>query len=180
MLIKLNKVFDDKLNNKYKIVRFHGTRLDNGEEWNKQFIFANKKDLVDKLNDFSPGDEVNVVLQHVRDRIYNVVDFKEVTEEDKASLERPKGNIQRNTRRPDGGSRGDDTNRSAAIYLSKDLVTATKTETQLHKLSPADLLNEILAVAEMVNEYIKEGTLPPPDYPFEEDTDRALEPPEVD
>ena len=186
MLIKLTKVYDGKLKNKYAVKYIEGTKLKDGSEWGvepKKFFFANQKELVSKLNDFSVGDEVNVVLQHVRDKIYNIIDFKEVTEEDKENMMKDSkksfggGN---NVRRADGGSRGDDTNRSASIYLAKEIVALTKTETQLHKMKPFDLLDEILAVTEVVNDFIKDGNFPPPVDGMVENTDDALEPPNVE
>ena len=184
MFIKLTKVYDGKIANKYAAKCIEGTKLDDGSPWEKSF-FANQKDLVQKLTDFSVGDEVNVVMQHVKDKIYNIIDFKEVTDEDKEKLKGAKrsgsgGGSNFSARRPDGGSRGDDTNRSAAIYLARDLVVAVKDPKVLYKMSTPDLLDEVLATAEVVNEYIKDGLLPPPADGIVPDRDEALEPPEIE
>jgi len=185
MLIKLMKVYDGRLNNKYAVKYIEGKKLDDGSDWgveSKKFIFANQKELVSKLNDFDVGDEVNVVLQHVRDRIYNIIDFKEVTEDDKANMNKSftKGRSGGgNVRRADGGSRGDDTNRSASLYFAREIVTQTKTDAQLHKMKPFDLLDEVLAVTEVVYDYIKDGNFPPPVDGMVDNTDDALEPPNV-
>ena len=182
MLIKITKIYDGKIAEKYAAKFVVGDRLDNGEEWEKGF-FANKKDLVQKLSDFSVGNECNVVLQHVKDKIYNIVDFKEVTDEDRAKLKGPTGANRSfsagSVRRSDGGSRGDDTNRSAALYFVKDLVLMTHGDAQIKKMRSTDLLDEMLALSDIAYAYIKDGVFPPPVEGMVEDRDKALDPPEV-
>jgi len=188
MLIKLTKIYDGKIANKYAAKFVEGTKLENGEVWSKAY-FANQKDLTDKLMNFSIGDEVNVVLQENGDKKYKIVDFKEVTDEDRAkiakyankSTQQPAANAANTTyRRSDGGSRGDDTNRSAAIYLARDIVMQTKKDTVLHKSNPASLLEEIVEVAELIKDYIKDGLIPPPSNGTMPDDDGdALDPPEA-
>lgn len=186
MLINLQKVYDGKIANKYAAKYIEGTKLDGGEVWTKAF-FANQKDLVQKLSDFAIGDDVNVVLQNNGGTNYKIVDFKEVTEEDRAKLGGGRGGKPAAAAtaagpavRSNGTSRGADTNRSAAIYLAKDIVMSSKDAKVLAKTSVPKLLDEILACAETVFDYISEGLLPAPADGIVEDRDDALEPPSLD
>lgn len=189
MFIKLTKIYDETLYGKYAGKTIEGDKLPSGGNWKKSF-FANQKDLVQKLTDFSVGDEVNVVLQHVKDKIYNIVDFKEITDEDRAKMAEGSGGGKKpaaagggstyTARRADGGSRGDDTNRSAALYFVKDLVMITKTDAKLKKMSSADLLDEMLALSDVAYAYIKDGLFPAPVDGMVPNRDEALDPPDED
>jgi hypothetical protein len=188
MYIKLTKIYDETLYGKYAGKTIEGDKLPNGGNWKKSF-FANQKELVQKLTDFSVGDEVNVVLQHVKDKIYNIVDIKELTDEDRAKIAgegskgggssanaaAPAGGF---ARRADGGSRGDDTNRSAALYFVKDLVMATKADAKLKKMTGAELLDEMLALSDIAYAYIKDGLFPAPADGMVPNRDAALDPPD--
>lgn len=186
MYIKLTKIYDETLYGKYAGKTIEGDKLPNGGNWKKSF-FANQKELVQKLTDFSVGDEVNVVLQHVKDKIYNIVDLKELTDEDRAKMAggSQAGGYAKNTggtfaggaRRADGGSRGDDTNRSAALYFVKDLVLMTKTDAKIKKMTGSELLDEMLALSDIAYAYIKDGLFPPPVDGMVPNRDDALDPP---
>lgn len=185
MFIKITKIYDETLYGKYAGKTIEGDKLPSGGNWKKSF-FANQKDLVQKLTDFSVGDEVNVVMQHVKDKIYNIIDFKEITDEDRAKMadggvKKPAagGGAAFSPRRADGGSRGDDTNRSAALYFVKDLVLMTHGDAKIKKMTSADLLDEMLALSDVAYAYIKDGLFPAPVDGMVPNRDDALDPPTV-
>ena len=188
MLIKITKIYDGKIADKYAAKFVTGNKLDGGEEWTKGF-FLNQKDLVQKLSDFSIGDDCNVVLQNNGGHNYKIVDFKEVTDEDRSKIgayaNKSAGGAANSTgggasvRRADGGSRGDDTNRSAAVYLAREIVMGTKDPKLLVKMDAGVLFAEIAELADTVNDYIKDGLLPAPADGMVHDKDDALNPPTV-
>ena len=130
MIIKLTKVVDSKLG-KHPAKEIHGEKVGTNEPWKKAF-FANNKEIKDKLNEFEMGDIINVVMEKVGD-YYNIADIKEASDDDIANAEKYTKKSSAPTggggagfvRRPDGGSRGDDTNRSAAVYLARDILNTT-------------------------------------------------------
>jgi hypothetical protein len=58
-------------------------------------------------------------------------------------------------RRPDGGSRGDDTNRSAAIYLAREIVMGA----QDCPATADEILHTTMVTAGKVYNYIKNGEI---------------------
>jgi hypothetical protein len=62
MYIKLTKIDKDALMGEYDAIEVTGTKLEDGTEWSKAF-FANNSELENALDDFTVGEEVNVVME---------------------------------------------------------------------------------------------------------------------
>ena len=162
MIIKLTAINDTKLG-KSAAKEVVGTKIQDGSAWKKAF-FANQKDLRDALEDFEVGDIVNVVMEQKGD-YWNISDFKEASDDDieKATTGGKKfgkgvdaGGF--SPRRADGGSRGDDTNRSASIYLARELVNM---KGGLDKYTLGELAVLVINLSnDFVFPYIKDGTVP--------------------
>jgi hypothetical protein len=160
MIIKLTAINDTKLG-KSPAKEVVGTKIQDGAPWKKAF-FANQKELRDALEDFEVGDIVNVVMEQKGD-YWNISDFKEASDDDiekatTATKKFSKGNSgDSGFRRPDGGSRGDDTNRASAVYLAREIVNmgSDKGDYTLQQIAIVcvNLANDILFP------YIKDGTV---------------------
>jgi hypothetical protein len=160
MIIKLTAINDTKLG-KSPVKEVVGTKIQDGSAWKKAF-FANQKDLRDALEDFEVGDIVNVVMEQKGD-YWNISDFKEASDDDiEKATTAPKKFSKGNSgdtgfRRPDGGSRGDDTNRSASIYLARELVNM---KGGLDKYTLGELAVLCIDLAnDFIFPYIKDGTI---------------------
>lgn len=181
----------DSLLGKSKAVEVSGIKLDSGEEWSKKF-FKNKSDLVDALEGFSVGDEVNVVMEQDENnkKFWNIVDFVDLTEEDREKIDKAKkfyksddskadapkggGGGSWGARRADGGSRGDDTNRSAAIYLAREIVNMCG----ISEAVPSEVATEMIKIADQfIFPYIKDGKIPEPAVKQESAKPRRAAPP---
>ena len=161
MIIKLTAINDTKLG-KSPAKEVVGTKIQDGSAWKKAF-FANQKDLRDALEDFEVGDIVNVVMEQKGD-YWNISDFKEASDDDiEKATTAPKKFSKGNSgdtgfRRPDGGSRGDDTNRSAAIYLARELVNMGGAP---DRFTIGELAVLCINLAnDFIFPYIKDGTVP--------------------
>jgi hypothetical protein len=166
MIIKLTAINDTKLG-KSPAKEVVGTKIQDGSAWKKAF-FANQKDLRDALEDFEVGDIVNVVMEQKGD-YWNISDFKEASDDDieKATTGGKKfgkgvdaGGFP--SRRADGSSRGDDTNRASAIYLAREIVKMAM-DSQDHSLyvSPRELSLQCINLAnDFICPYIKDGAVP--------------------
>lgn len=186
--MELRKVEDVK-QGKYDMVNVKGVRLDNGEEWSKK-TFATLPDgkrqpVLKQLDNFDVGDNVRVVLKKNNKNYWNISGFEEVPKDAMAkySSEKNKGNSNSNRSggggyTPTGPTRGHDTNRSASIYLAKELVFAVHTEAQLRKMNADTLFAEVARVSELVYNYIAEGNIET-DLPWR-DGDDPLDPPAED
>jgi len=167
MIIKLTAINDTKLG-KSPAKEVVGTKIQDGSPWKKAF-FANQKDLRDALEDFEVGDIVNVVMEQKGD-YWNISDFKEASDDDiekatTATKKFSKGNSgDTGFRRPDGGSRGDDTNRSAAIYLAREIIKMSFERADSPIYRSADPVEVARICIELSNNfifpYIKDGTVP--------------------
>lgn len=180
MIIKLTAINDTKLGTK-PAKEVVGNKIQDGTSWKKAF-FANQKNLRDALEDFEVGDIVNVVMEQKGD-YWNISDFKEASDEDiaKASTPyKPKGGVESGgfpPRRADGGSRGDDTNRSAAIYLAREIVEASKMAYSIEEKA----IVCINLADKYIFPYIKDGAVPAQEKPkSRRHTADPLEPPTVD
>jgi hypothetical protein len=161
MIIKLTAINDTKLG-KSPAKEVVGTKIQDGSAWKKAF-FANQKDLRDALEDFEVGDIVNVVMEQKGD-YWNISDFKEASDDDiekatTAAKKFSKGNSgDTGSRRPDGGSRGDDTNRASAVYLARELVNM---KGDLDKYTLGELAVLVITLSnDFVFPYIKDGAVP--------------------
>jgi hypothetical protein len=167
--LKLTSKKDTKLGS-YDAIEISGVDLNKNEEWTKKFFKGKQNEhLVNSINDVDVGDEINVVMEQdpKNAKWWNIKSISLMTEEDRKSLEKKQSFSKSGgdksaakssnfPRRVDGGSRGDDTNRSAAIYLTKDIVNFENRSTE-------DVVREMIYLADsLICPYIKDGTLPPP------------------
>lgn len=194
MYLKLTSVKDGKIANKWPAIFVKGTKLDNGEEWEKAF-FANQQDLSDKIKNFDMGEEINVIMEQ-KGKNWNIIDFKAMGQGDYDKIE-SKGNgggyakgkpsvngggsapaaaAATTTKSTWGGRTGEAYDRSSAIYLAMDVLKTVKSEAQLRKTSPAALVAELTNLAEPIYRYIHDGSV------LAGGTDKgdALEPPSLD
>lgn len=141
-----------------------GVKIGETEEW-KTRIFASDKVLADQLHDFEPGDYINVVMEK-KGQYWNAKEFKDVSDEDiEKALKFAKGGGKPTTstgesfRRADGSSRGDDTNRSASIYLARDIINNVLTsQGGFGTMSCAEVACMAVELADKyINPYIKDG-----------------------
>ena len=90
MYIKLTKIDHDADMGGYDAIEVTGKRLDDGKTWSKPF-FANNNELINQLNDFSIGEEVNVMMEQNKKnkKFWNIVAFKEMTDADREKLANP-------------------------------------------------------------------------------------------
>lgn len=188
MIIKLTGVEDGKLGSKAAKV-IMGEKVGTGEKWATKF-FANNKEIRDKLSDMEMGDIINVVFTK-NGEFYNVSDVLEATDEDIEKAEKygkkQSGGSSAGSnpaiRRSDGGSRGDDTNRSAAIYLARDVVAATQDG---KKFTSAEYALLCVNLADtIIYPYIKDGAVYTPSKeemkkPAGRPKKDPLDPPEVE
>ena len=189
MIIKLTAINDTKLGTK-PAKEVVGDKIQDGTSWKKAF-FANQKNLRDALEDFEVGDIVNVVMEQKGD-YWNITDFREASDDDiakaTAGAKKFAGGGAKDTgfRRPDGGSRGDDTNRSAAIYLAREIVNMTLPTVRDRGYSDDAIAVRVCQIADrLIFPYIKDGKVPeeiPFDMPKKHKRGSAdpLAPPEVD
>jgi hypothetical protein len=161
MIIKLTAINDTKLG-KNPAKEVVGNKIQDGVSWKKAF-FANQKELRDQLEDFEVGDIVNVVLEQKGD-YWNIKEFKEASDDDieKATSGGKKfgGGSGKDTgyKRSDGGSRGDDTNRASAVYLSRELINM---KGGLDKYTLGELAVLCVNLSnDFIFPYIKDGTVP--------------------
>src|SRR5574343_155955 len=157
MIIKLTQVNDAKLGTK-AAKEIVGNKIEDGKEWRKKF-FASDKNLRDQLDDVDVGDTINVIMKQEGD-FWNVKEIKLADDADLAKAKSPRafsGGGGTSVRRVDGGSRGDDTNRSASIYLALDILKQTK----LEDMEAAEIACAAAELAEnFVYPYIKDGAVP--------------------
>lgn len=166
MILKLKEVRQEKFK-QWQIKRIVGETVD-GEEYDKKFFFANDKKLNASIAGFSPGDWIDMKLDNSKYK--NILDFvaaepEDVDEARNAEPAKPKAP---SYKKANGGTRGDDTNRSAAIYWIKDVIKPKKGE------SDEDFCARCVALAEgFIYPYIVEGKVPMPDSD-------PLDPPDVE
>lgn len=139
----------------------------NGDLYTKRF-YSNNKDLVRQASNFGAGDWVE--LSFDGKPFYNLLSIEAASPPEETPKgggkpetmdSKPKqGTSFGNVRRSDGTSRGDDTNRSAAIYLAERVVAMGNTEAQLRKEGEEGVLKKMVDVAEKIFEYIAKGNCP--------------------
>ena len=159
MLIKLKGIHDDKLGSK-DAKRIEGTRVDNGENWEKK-IFADNKDLREQLAEFVVG-EVMDVRQGKNGKWWNVTGFEwasaelieKVSGRGGSSYSNSNNSSATTTKSTWGGRTGEAYDRSAAIYLALDFL-------KTNPLEPAEILpQDLYALADEVYNYIHSGVNP--------------------
>ena len=175
--IKLSAKRDSKLGS-YDAMEITGTDLAKNEEWTKKFFKGkNNEHLVAAMDDIDVGDDINVVMEQdpKNAKWWNIKEIKLMTDEDHKTLENKQKFVKGGgkpaasaasapMRRADGGSRGDDTNRSAAIYLARELVkmSVESMKGAEEPSSPESYAIECIDIAHrLILPFIKDGTLPP-------------------
>jgi hypothetical protein len=162
MIIKLTQINDSKLGTK-AAKEIVGTKLEDDKEWKKKF-FANQKDLRDQLEDCEVGDTINVTMKQDGD-YWNIVKIQQATEDEIANAKKyAKGGGKSYTkeasaRRADGGSRGDDTNRSAGVYLAQQIIVACGASQGQSPEYVAAFCTQLADV--YLTPYIKDGVVAP-------------------
>jgi hypothetical protein len=175
MYIKLTKIDNDAEISGYDAIEVTGKQLDNGKTWSKSF-FANNGKLVDALEEFGVGEEINVVMEK-KGKFWNIKDFKEMTPSDYDQLE---GKSTGSTSK--GGGKSGATAKSNAMskeeWAEKDRKTAARIARAVALKAAVDNLKEGATVkaitkrADELLEYLEN------DSPFKEDD--ALDPPADD
>lgn len=155
----------------------------NGDPYERKF-FANNKDLLRQLADTGTGDWIEIVFDDTRYK--NIKEIRPGQEPAAEDVYQPKkdfiqkgGGGAQQIRRSDGTTRGDDTNRSAALYFVKDLVTQWfdgQTAADKKKITVADMVDRAIFESKRVFEYIAKGNCPT----CSEETGDPLDPPSID
>lgn len=138
-------------------VKIMGTRLDDGSPWSSSVLFHSNpkhKDWITELETTDQGTPIDV--KHIKDgkfwKMSDILigdDVNAKYEEQEAKVREVKASYKpapSSVRRADGGTRGDDTNRSAAIYLAKEYVS---------EYGP-----ELFVIAQDILGFIKDGVVP--------------------
>lgn len=153
----------DSLLGKSPAVEISGMDLVKNEVWSKKF-FKNKSNLVEQLQDFEPGDEINVVMEQdpANSKWWNIKAFEAITDDDREKMDSKKKFGTRApaaaaaVRRSDGGSRGDDTNRASAVYLAREIVNMCG----IAEANPTEVALEVVRLSdEILYPYIKDGAV---------------------
>lgn len=175
-LYKFLKIKDD-------VIGTHPAKLiicekTNGDRYEKKF-FANNKDLVRKFAEFGTGDWIDIIFDS--SKFKNIKDVKAGSPPEAGAF-KSGGNTgyksgNNSVRRSDGTSRGDDTNRSAAIYLAERVVAMSNTEANLRKIGEEGVLDKMMKTAEHVYKFITEGEVG--DFDSGDSSD-PLDPPDID
>lgn len=171
MIIKLVKVKDVK-NGKHEFKEIVGKKA-NGTEYNKR-IPVWSEDLINRLAEFGAGEFIELK--------YDSSKFKNVSEINEADgfPEQPTGGFKDKPKtgggfRSNGTSRGEDTNRSAAIYLARNVMEMKYTKKQLEAMELNEMVATMEGVAEHFRKYISDGAL----LSMPGADDGALDPPTV-
>jgi hypothetical protein len=136
MYIKLTKIDRDADMAGYDAIEVFGTKLEDGSEWSKPF-FANNNELINELDNFSVGEEVNVVMEQNK-KFWNIVGFKEMTAQDRENLNKPRGSGNSKAKGGSGSSGG----MTKAEWAEKDRVTAARIARAVALKAAVDNLKE--------------------------------------
>ena len=189
MIIKYEGTKADKLGSK-NALRIEGTDVRTGKPWAKK-IFIDQKNvsnvpLAEILEDVGAGEYLNVRMRQ-NGKFWNVVDVKEATEGELAQAKfggdtkgyKPSGGTNSTGSTSSGwnGRTGEAYDRSAAIYLSADILRMSMSDAQLRKLGPDKCLSVMFGLADDINRYIHDGIV---SQQNSGDGSDPLDPPEVD
>ena len=154
--IKVTELNDTKLGQS-AAKEIKGVEIETGKEWARKF-FSNDKGLREQYNEIGIGDTVVCTLEQ-EGKFWNLKNIEEVpAEEPKVKTTVVGSSGLGGLRRSDGGSRGDDTNRSAAIYLAQEIVAMMGVT---YGDGVDQLASEIVNVADKyIYPYIKDGVVP--------------------
>lgn len=173
MIIKLVKVKDIE-HAGYPFKEIIGKKAD-GSDYSKRIIVGNQTaDLLNTLDNFGTGDYIE--LSYDKSKFRNISGIKEASgfpEEPKPTPATQKYGSPSVT----GNSRGEDYNRSSAIYLAREVINMTNTEAALRKMNYMEFLSQLTFVADKIKDYITNGNIIYSDK--NEAVEDVLDPPEV-
>lgn len=174
MIVKITDVSEEiikKGNNEWAVVAVSGEKA-NGDDW-KQNIFNNKhnKDAIAEARELDLPGWYDVKFEK-NGKYWNLLGFK--------PTEKPTGESKPSGKSNSGwqGRTGDQYNRSAAIYLAREVIAMAETDAALHKRDPEELLAEMIPLANKIDEYISKGIKT--DRVDEGEKDDPLSPPDLD
>jgi len=135
----------------YQFTQIVGEKAD-GTTYTKDF-FANDADLGGQLAEFAPGEFLNLSYDTTKYK-----NLKSIKGADGFAAQRGGGGGGKKTSSSSnsgsgGNSRGDDYNRSAAIYLAKEVVFRRAPA----KAKEPELLDSMIVAANVIFSYINEG-----------------------
>jgi hypothetical protein len=185
MIIKFDSIKDHTWTTKKgkeftgKLVK--GTRIDNDKEWSKE-IFSNQEDIINAFSEFGKGEVINV--RFIQEKGFWNIDrtnLPSVASEDMIAKAK-EGFVKSNPTSPVGqtggggasqtylnnyspskkwgGRTGEAYDRSAAIYLAFDMIKSVNTDANMRKASADEILDNTLALASKINDYIHSGKKP--------------------
>jgi len=140
--------------NGYDFIQIMATK-DDGSAYTKDF-FENNAEMTEKLDQFAPGEFLK--LSYDTTKYKNLADIEAADGfEERQSKGSSGGGGKKNTSSHDSGnSRGEDTNRSAAIYLAKEVVFKCLPKST----DVGEVLSNLFAVADDIKKYIADGINP--------------------
>ncbi len=152
MIIKLQKI-KDVSHAGYMFKEIVGTKAD-GDVYTKRVIVGDKyKAVLDALDDFGTGDFMN--LSYDDSKFRNVESVKPADGFPKSTYKGGGNKGKSNYKKDDGTTRGDDTNRSASIYLAQNIMGAWNEDE--HVID--NYLAQLMYVSTRVFEYIRDGKI---------------------
>jgi hypothetical protein len=184
---KLNRVEGQKGDGStwvaYKIT---GERLDGKGRWESSNIFDNKYNskLLEQARELEQGDKIKVSHEKNAQGYWTITGIRDLTEEEQETLKNPTygktgssgstGGTGRSTTW--NGRTGDAYDRSAAIYLSFDIIKSSVPSKELQKLTPTEVFATCVELSTMINDYIHEGKVV---AVLAKDDDDGLTPPNI-
>lgn len=164
------KEIEDRVSDKHPDMEVVASKGD-GSPWSKRFYSSNK-DLMRGFDKHAIGDWIEIKFDETRFK--NMVSVGAGSKPDvpaggysnspgnsgggSAPAKTYGGNA--NVTRKDGTSRGADTNRSAAIYLAKEVINMVYTASDLKKMGVVNTVGAMGDAAQLIFGYIANGDLP--------------------
>jgi len=124
MYLKLTKINKEAEIGGYDAIEITGTKLDDGTSWSKSF-FANNDALVNALDDFGVGEDINVVMEK-KGKFWNIKDFAPMEDGDYEKIS-GSGKSSKGTKSTGGGGKkGSGSSMSKEEWAEKDRKTAAR------------------------------------------------------
>jgi len=141
--------------NGYDFIQIIATK-DDGSTYTKEF-FENNTEMAEKLDQFAPGEFLKLSYDTTKYKNLADIEAADGFEERKTKGSSGSGGGKKSTGSYDSGnSRGEDTNRSAAIYLAKEVVFKCLPKST----DVGEVLSNLFAVADDIKKYIADGINP--------------------
>jgi hypothetical protein len=180
MIIKFQKMKDTP-SGEYDFKTIVGTKADGSLYERRVIVGKGTADLINALSEFGEGDFVELKYDDSKwKNVKSATPAKGFPEGGGKSYTKKAASsgAANDYRRTDGTSRGDDTNRSAAIYLAEKVVFQTMTAADVKKKDVDLTLAKMFEVANKIHKYITTGE-GVADTPKTAGGDDVLDPPEV-